>query len=189
LAGYDAQTTDDHAFMRAIAKGDREALASLYDRHSPIVLAVCRRVLGDASEAEDVLTDIFFEIWTRGDRFDDSRGCPLKYLLTIARSRAIDRRRSRAARSPRTSNQPELADEAAPGPNPFQSSDLNEQRQIILAALQQLDPVQRTAVECSFYEGLSHSEIAEKLQRPLGTVKTYIRQGLIRLRQSLRTKQ
>lgn len=189
MAGYDAQTTDDYALMRAIAKGDREALATLYDRHSPIVLAVCRRVLGDASEAEDVLTDIFFEIWTRADRFDDSRGCPLKYLLTIARSRAIDRRRSRAARSPRTTNQPELNDEAAPGPNPFQSSDLNEQRQIILTALAELEPAQRMAVECSFYEGLSHSEIAEKLQRPLGTIKTYIRQGLIRLRQSLRTKQ
>jgi RNA polymerase sigma-70 factor (ECF subfamily) len=189
LAGYEAQTADDFVLMKAIANGDRDALSILYDRHSPIVLAVCRRVLGDAAEAEDVLTDIFFEIWTRANRFDDARGCPLKYLLTIARSRAIDRRRSRAARSPKTSTQTELSNEAAPGPNPFQSSDLNEQRQIILAALEQLDPVQRTAVECSFYEGLSHSEIADRLQRPLGTIKTYIRQGLIRLRQSLRTKQ
>jgi RNA polymerase sigma-70 factor (ECF subfamily) len=189
LAGQSADAPDDFALMQAIAAGDRDALSILYDRHSPMVLAVCRRVLGDAAEAEDVLTDIFFEIWTRADRFDASRGCPLKYLLTIARSRSIDRRRSRSARSPRTSNSPQLTDQSAPGPNPFQSSDLGEQRQIILAALAQLDPIQRQAVECSFYEGLSHSEIAEKLQRPLGTIKTYIRQGLIRLRQSLRNEQ
>ena len=189
MAGNSAQTPDDLVLMKAIAAGDREALSVLYDRHSPMVLAVCRRVLGDAGDAEDVLTDVFFEVWTRGDRFDAARGCALTYLMTLARSRAIDRRRSRAVRSPGTSNQPELANEATPGPNPLQSTDLNEQRQIIRAALDQLDPVQRTAVECSFYEGLSHSEIAEKLQRPLGTIKTYIRQGLIRLRQSLRTKQ
>jgi len=184
-----APKLDDFDLMKAIAAGDREALSVLYDRHSPMVLAVCRRVLSDGGEAEDVLTDVFFEVWTRADRFDAARGSALTYLMTLARSRAIDRRRARAARSPGTSNQPELASEAAPGPNPLQSIDLNEQRQIIRSALDQLDPVQRTAVECSFYEGLSHSEIAEKLQRPLGTVKTYIRQGLIRLRQSLRTKQ
>ncbi len=189
MAGNSAQTPDDLDLMKAIASGDREALSILYDRHSPMVLAVCRRVLGDAADADDVLTDVFFEVWTRGDRFDAVRGGALTYLMTLARSRAIDRRRARAVRSAGTSNQSDLTGEAAPGPNPFQSSDLNEQRQIIRSALDQLDPVQRTAVECSFYEGLSHSEIAEKLQRPLGTVKTYIRQGLIRLRQSLRTKE
>lgn len=177
--------------MQAIAAGDRAALERLYDRHSPLVLAVSRRVLKDAAEAEDVLTTVFFEVWSRADRFDASRGSPLSYLTTLARSRAIDRRRSRAARPVALSSENSAAENAAAmastAPTPLQSSDINEQRQRIRAALAELEPAQREAIECSFYEGLSHSEIAEKLQKPLGTVKTYIRQGLIRLRDRIRT--
>jgi RNA polymerase sigma-70 factor (ECF subfamily) len=165
-------------------------LERLYDRHSPLVLAVCRRVLKDAAEAEDVLTAVFFELWSKADRFDASRGSPLTYLMTLARSRAIDRRRSRAARPVALSSDNRAAENAAAmastAPSPLQSSDINEQRQRIRAALAELEPAQREAIECSFYEGLSHSEIAEKLQKPLGTVKTYIRQGLIRLRDRIR---
>jgi len=180
---------DDFALMQAIAGGDRSAVSDLYDRHAPLLLAICRRVLKDASEAEDVLTDVFFEVWSRRDRFDATRGSPLTYLVTLTRSRAIDRKRSRRAR-PMVSDNPEITTEpAATAPTPFQSTELNEQRESIRAALATLDPAQREAIECSFYEGLSHSEIAEKLQKPLGTVKTYIRQGLIRLRDRVRTGQ
>jgi len=191
LAAASSQLDDDFALMQAIAAGDRAALERLYDRHSPLVLAVSRRVLKDAAEAEDVLTTVFFEVWSRADRFDASRGSPLSYLTTLARSRAIDRRRSRAARPVALSSENSAAENAAAmastAPTPLQSSDINEQRQRIRAALAELEPAQREAIECSFYEGLSHSEIAEKLQKPLGTVKTYIRQGLIRLRDRIRT--
>ncbi|HSV15593.1 MAG TPA: sigma-70 family RNA polymerase sigma factor [Tepidisphaeraceae bacterium] len=191
MAAASSHLDDDFALMQAIAAGDRAALERLYDRHSPLVLAVSRRVLKDAAEAEDVLTTVFFEVWSRADRFDASRGSPLSYLTTLARSRAIDRRRSRAARPVALSSENSAAENAAAmastAPTPLQSSDINEQRQRIRAALAELEPAQREAIECSFYEGLSHSEIAEKLQKPLGTVKTYIRQGLIRLRDRIRT--
>ncbi len=181
------QSTDDFSLMQAIAGGDRSALSELYDRHSPLLLAICRRVLNDASEAEDVLTDVFFEVWSRADRFDGSRGSPVTYLVTLARSRSIDRQRSRAARRTVSSDNPSASNQSSAAPGPLQVSETSEQRKMVQAALTLLDPVHREVIECAFYEGLSHSEIAEKLQKPLGTIKTYIRQGLIRLRERLRT--
>jgi len=189
LAGSSSQLPDDFALMQAIARRDRDALAALYDRHSPMLLAICRRLLKDAGEAEDVMTDVFFEVWAKADRFDSSRGNPLTYLVTLSRSRAIDRQRSRASRPKVTSDFTDAASQTDPVPNPFESIHLKERQTQVRAALSSLDPMQREALECSFYEGLSHSEIAEKLNRPLGTVKTYIRQGLIRLRDSLRITQ
>ena len=175
--------------MQAIARRDRQALSILYDRHGALLLAICRRVLKDAAEAEEVLTDVFFEVWTKADRFDASRGNPLTYLVTLARSRSIDRQRSRASRPKITSDFPDATDQTARGPSPLESMGLAERQTQVKAALSALDPTQREALECAFYDGLSHSEIAAKLNRPLGTVKTYIRQGLIRLRDSLRTTQ
>ena len=187
--GRQLQGSDDFALMSAIAAGDRGAISALYDRHAPLLLALCRRILRDQADAEDVLTDVFFEVWSRADRFDPSRGGPVTYLVTLARSRSIDRRRARAARGGAVTVSADAADAAAlvsASPNPSQSTEADEQRRIVRAALACLEPQQREAIECSFYEGLSHSEIAEKLGKPLGTVKTYIRQGLIRLRDRLR---
>ncbi len=175
--------------MRAIATGDRIALAAFYDRHSAMVLAVCTRVLQDASEAEDVVVDVFFEIWTRADRYNLNRGSPLAYLLILARSRSIDRKRSRGIRPGLISDSAAVKQQPSTRAAPAQSTDLNEQRQLVRAALESLEPAQRQALECSFYDDLSHSEIAQRLNKPLGTVKTYIRQGLIRLRENLRNKQ
>jgi RNA polymerase sigma-70 factor (ECF subfamily) len=190
MAGASPQSPDDFSLMQAIARRDRDALSILYDRHSPMLLAICRRVLRDAAEAEDVLTDVFFEVWTKADRFDAGRGNPLTYLVTLSRSRAIDRQRSRASRPQVVSADTDAASaQADPVPNPLQSMHLKERQKQVRAALSDLEPAQRQALECAFYEGLSHSEIAKKLNRPLGTVKTYIRQGLIRLRDSLRITQ
>jgi RNA polymerase sigma-70 factor (ECF subfamily) len=187
LAGGRPQNPDDLTLMRSIAAGDRKAFSILYDRHAPLLFAICRRMLKDAGAAEDVLIDIFFEVWSRADRFDGSRGTPLTYLVTLTRSRAIDRQRSRSSRPAETSSAAENTAQISPALDPSQSMDANEQCAIVRAALADLEPSQREALECAFYEGLSHSEIAEKLQKPLGTVKTYIRQGLIRLRDILRT--
>ena len=189
LTGRNAANSDDFFLMQAIAKGDRDALSLLYDRHAPLLLAICRRVLKDANEAEDVLTDVFFEVWSKADRFDSVRGSPVTYLVTLSRSRAIDRQRSRNSRPKITSDFTDAGALIDPVSNPSDSMYLRERQQQVRQALAGLDPAQREAVECAFYEGLSHSEIAQKLNRPLGTVKTYIRQGLIRLRESLRITQ
>jgi RNA polymerase sigma-70 factor (ECF subfamily) len=187
LAAGQSQSPDDLSLMRAIAAGDRAAFSLLYERHGPMLMAICRRVIKDSGAAEDILIDVFLEVWLRADRFDPSRGTPLTYLVTLARSRAIDGQRAQAARLRATSGDSHNDGQASPASDPSQSVDSNEQRQIVRTALAELEPAQRQALECAFYEGLSHSEIAEKLQKPLGTVKTYIRQGLIRLRDSLRT--
>jgi len=188
VAGKVQQPFNDFELMRAIAASDAQALSALYDRYSSLLLAVCRRVLKNTPEAEDVLTDVFFEVWTRADRFDASRGNPLTYLVTLTRSRAIDRTRSLASRPNVTSDNTDIG-QTTTALDPLTSLDLDEQRKRVRDALSALDPAQREVLECSFYEGLSHSEIAEKLQKPLGTVKTYIRQGLIRLRDCLRIDQ
>jgi RNA polymerase sigma-70 factor, ECF subfamily len=172
--------------MQAIAAGDRAALSTLYDRHGGLLLAICRRVLHDAAEAEDVLTEIFVEVWTRSDRYNPARGSPLTYLVTLSRSRAIDRKRSRGKGPHVTSDNTDIG-QASSTPGPFQLMELNEQAAAVRDALAELEPAQREALECAFYEGLSHSEIAQKLNKPLGTVKTYIRQGLIRLRDRIRS--
>ncbi len=184
------QSPDDLALMDAIAAGDRSALSRLFDRHGPVLLAVCRRVLNDADEADDVLVDVLYEVWARSDRFDPARGNPLTYLVTLARSRSIDRRRSLGARPPlRSDRSAELADRAASADGPFQHAQAGEQSTRVRRALADLDDDQRVALECAFFDGLSHTEVAAKLGKPLGTVKTSIRQGLIRLRQILRMDQ
>jgi RNA polymerase sigma-70 factor (ECF subfamily) len=173
--------------MRAIADGDRSAFSLLYDRHSPLLFAICRRILKDSGAAEDVLIEVFLEVWSRAERFDGKRGTPLTYLVTLTRSRAIDHQRSQRAGFKATTGDTGDVALVSPASDPSQFADSKEQCQIVRAALAKLEPAQREALECAFYEGLSHSEIAQKLQKPLGTVKTYIRQGLIRLRDDLRT--
>jgi RNA polymerase sigma-70 factor (ECF subfamily) len=175
--------------MKAIAAGDQLALERLYDRYHALVFALCLRVVKNRAEAEDVLVEVFQELWERSQRYDALRGSPLTYLSTLARSRAIDHLRVRGRQSQRTiSADAQTTDPAvSPDPDPGLAADLLEQRQQVIDALESLDPIYRQAVELSFYDGLSHSEIAARLNKPLGTVKTYIRQGLIRLRDRLRT--
>jgi RNA polymerase sigma-70 factor, ECF subfamily len=180
---------DDFELMQRIANGDADALAMLYDRHGALVYAVCLRMLGDRGAAEELLIDVFWEIWSRSGRYDPARGAAVTYLLTLARSRAIDRRRS-TAHQDRT--QVGMADgpvdtTAASTTNPSEQVILDERGQMVRSALQSLEPDQRQAVELSFFDGLSHTQIAARLAKPLGTIKTYIRQGLIRLRDKLRT--
>jgi RNA polymerase sigma-70 factor (ECF subfamily) len=181
---------DDLALMNGIANGDREALSRLYDRYNRLVFTLCLRVVKDRGEAEDLLIEVFQEVWERSGRYDASRGSPLTYLSTLTRSRAIDRLRSRGRAVRQTSTLANVSDPPANSndANPGNVAVLTEQRSRVSAALAKLEPPYREMVELSFYDGLSHSEIASKMNRPLGTVKTYIRQGLIRLRDALRTE-
>lgn len=179
----DASDTD---LMTAIAARDDSALRAMYDRYSPLVLAICLRVLHDRSESEDVLVDVFWEVWERAERFDGQRGSAVSYLSTLARSRAIDRRRSLESRGNRKLESLENTPTAvATDGNPSGNAIADENRRMIGQALGNLDPNQRQAIECAYYDGLSHSEIAARLNKPLGTIKTYIRTGLLRLKTTL----
>lgn len=180
----------DRDLLRAVAARDSYALGRLFDRYGSAVLALCLRILRNRQDAEEILVDVFWELWERPERFDASRGNLITYLVTLARSRAIDRLRSRK----RAREQPIVGDDAwaepAAAPRaaawPLENALLVEQRDHIRRALAVLQPDQRRAIELAFYSGLSHSEIASELAQPLGTVKSRIRSGLIQLRDSLR---
>jgi len=181
-------TEDRDADLSAIARmagGDQTALAELYDRHSRQVYSIAVRILQNPADAEDVVQDVFSQAWRHASRYDVARGAVGAWLLTVARSRAIDRLRARRVR-------PDLA---APGkivrdvldPALLQDAQLltAEQVERVRGALGELPMPQRTALELAYYEGLTHKEIAERLQEPLGTVKTRIRLAMSKLRDTL----
>lgn len=181
--------TDDVVLMQRIAGRDPDALRALYDCYGRVPLAICFRILHDRDEAEQLLIDVFAEVWERSARFDASRGTPITYLITLARSRAIDRLRAKK-KNPQVSldSTPIPLAASDPSQGPVEQSLLGERQVIVRQALGALEPHQRQAVELAFYDGLTHTEIAEQLKKPLGTVKTHIRQGLIQLRDSLRSQ-
>ena len=173
--------TSDLALVRAIRAGDQSAMAALYDRYSSIVYAVALRVLQDTGAAEDVLQDIFMQLWRNPGAFDSSRGNMSAWLAVISRNRAIDALRKRRPESDIEdvvlSVQPDLA------------SDAERARAMdkVRGALQGMPAAQRSALEMAYFEGLTHSEIAEKTGEPLGTIKTRIRSGLLVLRKAFAT--
>jgi RNA polymerase sigma-70 factor, ECF subfamily len=182
-------TADDYAMMTAIAGGDRQALTALFDRYNRMICALCMKMLGDRQEAEDLLVDVFDELWRKAERYDPLRASPVTYLVTLARSRAIDRLRARKHRVEYSLDQHtnQRAMLESPTGSPAQDAALAEQSAKVRQALASLDETQRQALELSYFSGLSHGEIAVKLGKPLGTVKGYIRLGLIHLRDKLRT--
>ena len=185
-----AGPNDDYALMEAIAARDPSALAALYDRHAPAVLALCVRILKAPADAEDLLLEVFQELWEERRPYDASRGSPRTYLFVLARSRALDRLRARPKHRPAAAAAADAAGDPSAGvsaaPGPLDQAMADEQRSEIREALGRLDARQREAIECAFYEGLSHSDVARRLNRPLGTVKSLIRQGLAQLREALR---
>lgn len=176
----------DVELVRAIARGDEQAFASLYRRYSPTLLGFLIRILDSTPEAEDVLQEVFVHVWQRAADFDETRGRVFTWLATIARSRAVDRMRATGTRN-------RLEGEASlerPGDVANAANDAlrTEQREVLLDALASIPEGQRHALLLAYFEGLSQSEIAERTGAPLGTVKTRTRDGLRKLRDLLRKK-
>jgi RNA polymerase sigma-70 factor, ECF subfamily len=172
-------TTSDLGLVTSIRSGDQGAMAALYDRYSSIVYSVSLHVLQDTGAAEDVLQDIFMQLWRNPGAFDASRGNMAAWLAVIARHRAIDalrrRRPEHDIEDVIVSVEPDLASEA----------DRSRTMDKVRGALQTMPSLQRSALEMAYFEGLTHSEIAEKTGEPLGTIKTRIRTGLTSLRKVL----
>jgi RNA polymerase sigma-70 factor (ECF subfamily) len=168
-------TPDAETILRQLASGDGHALGELYDRYASVVKGLAMRILRDRSDAEDVVQDVFVQVWSQAARFDPLRGTPQAWLCTIARTRAIDRLRRRVARREEV-GVPSIA--VTEGPR-------SEDGIAVRKALDGIPPDQRRALELAYYDGLTHSEIARRVGAPLGTIKTRIRTALTRLRNTL----
>lgn len=175
----------DRATVRRMARGDHDALADLYDRHSQLLYSLALRIVRLQADAEEVLQDVFAQVWRQAARYDASRGTVIGWLVTLTRSRALDRLR-RGRTRPQATDDEQRAHEA---PDTSPGIDLAlvsaEQAAAVRAALAALPENQRVPLELAYYEGLSQSEIAEKLDVPLGTIKTRMRQALLRLREAV----
>jgi RNA polymerase sigma-70 factor (ECF subfamily) len=175
---------------RLIANGDEGALAKLYDETNRLVYSMVYRVLGESSAAEEVTLDVYMQVWRQANRYDAARGAFLTWLITIARSRAIDRLRASRLFQQRTEQLglTEGQQTARSFANIEEAVLLSERGRIVQAALLALPPEQREVIELGYFLGLSHSEIAERLCQPLGTVKTRARLGMMKLRETLKPK-
>jgi RNA polymerase sigma-70 factor (ECF subfamily) len=174
------------ALIDRIAVSDLTALAELYDQTSRLVYGLVLRIVVNPADAEDVTFDVYTQIWKQASRFDFGRGKPSAWIFTIARSRALDCVRARGRRQEDRQQPIEtLHGYSDESPSPREASDITVRRQYITAALGKVASDQREAIELAFFGGLSHSEIAERLGQPLGTVKTRIRLGMRRLRDEL----
>ena len=184
-----ATSAIDPALLASVAKGDQQAFNQLYDHSSTLLYTLAFRILGNREETDDLLQDVYLEVWRKVVRYDVGRGTPIAWLITLTRSRAIDRLRSRNTRghNETVGSDTTISSSVADlGPSPFETQADQELRMAVGNALTILPPAQQQALELAYYEGLSHSEIAARLNQPLGTVKTRIKLGMSKLRESLR---
>lgn len=184
-------TAIDPKLMARVAKGEHHALSQLYDQSSTVLFSLAWRILGDREEAADVLQEIYLDVWRKVARYDVGRGTPIAWLITLTRSRAIDRLR---IRGPRTVRQigPSIDDARTSqvddhNSGPFDSQADQELQNLIKEAWANLPRIQQQAIELAYYEGLPDTEIAAQLSQPVETVKTCIAIGMSQLRESLQS--
>ena len=187
IAGREPSLAD---VIRRVAAADQGALGELYDATSPAVFGLVRRIVEDFSVAEEVTLDVYTQVWRLASAYSDEKGSPVTWLLMIARSRAIDHLRSRARRVREQERPIEVAfDHSHPDPDPETAAISGSRRKIVRDILADLAPEQVTMLQLAFFEGLSHGEIAAKTGIPLGTVKTRVRTGMMRMRELLEVRQ
>jgi RNA polymerase sigma-70 factor (ECF subfamily) len=179
----------DQELMAAISRGDQDALGQLYDRHAATALGVAFRVVKDRGVAEEVVQDAFVAAWRRAASYEPARAEARTWLLSIVHNRAIDRTRGLAAAGRRTELDLDQAAEARDESDVWREAWGRIQRAEIVAALAELPPEQREAIELAFFGGLTHVEVAERTGQPLGTIKGRMRLGLLKLRTVLRGRE
>jgi RNA polymerase sigma-70 factor, ECF subfamily len=184
--GDTAGAEADRVIVRRMAGGDHLALGELYDRHARLLYSLALRIVRERSDAEDVLQETFSQVWRQANRFEASRGTVVGWLVTVTRSRALDRLRQRRTQREGAADFDRVPDSLA---DQSRALDLQlvtaEQANRVRQALAALPDELRIPLELAYYEGLSQSEIAERLRTPLGTIKTRMRQTLLRLREAL----
>ena len=172
----------DRQLLARIAKGDVAALRTIYERHAPRAVAIAFRILRDRGEAEDVVQETFMELWRRASQFDADRGGAIAWVVTIARSRAIDRLRA-SGTAGRTIASASAGEGLVPLAMPLPSDEAEQRRDVarVATALSGLPDAQRETIELAYFEGLSQSEIAERTGTPLGTVKMRVKLAMAKL--------
>jgi RNA polymerase sigma-70 factor (ECF subfamily) len=172
-----------------VATGDSQAFSVLYDHTCSVLFTLAMRILNNRDEASELLQDVYVEVWRKATAFDSRRGSPLGWMITLTRSRAIDRLRAAAARGANVTDSihDKPVDELPSyAPDPLERRSLEEFRTRVVNAVMELPTAQQEAIELAFYEGLTHTEIATRLNKPVGTIKTRIKLGMNKLRHALR---
>lgn len=182
LAGTSAA---DEAALAQMARGEHAGLEDLYDRHARHVYSLALRILRQQADAEDIVQEVFSQAWRQADRYNRARGTVVGWLLTLTRSRAIDRLRGRRSEPAAGADDLTGIDRADPSVLPEEQLLDAGRAAEVRGALDHLPLLQRIVIELAFFEGLTHVEIATRLELPLGTVKTRIRQGLLSMRDRL----
>ena len=177
----------DATLVQSLVRRDVNAFEQLYDRHSRHVYALVLRILQQAATAEEVVQDVFLQLWRNAAAYDAERGPFVPWLLTLARNRALDHLRLKSERQRRREDQTDELPPVAAAPEYEREMDERRRVERIRALMGGLLPRQKRAIELAYFEGLSHSEIAAKLSEPLGTVKSWIRNGILRLKEGLQT--
>jgi RNA polymerase sigma-70 factor (ECF subfamily) len=184
-----ASDPTDLSLMQRIAAREAAALAELYDRHSRLLFGLILRIVRDRSEAEEILQEAFMRVWRRAEIYDRQVGGPLPWIVRVARNCAIDRLRARRLRAAVNAPAIDLAAVEAVAPSGIQTPEAAaldaERRQKLTGALAGLPAEQRQLIEAAFFEGYTHSELAQRFGLPLGTVKTRIRAGMVAMRKRL----
>jgi len=173
--------------LRRIAQRERAAFEALYDRYANILYASAMKFVKEDADAQDVVQDVFIQIWDKAKLYDPAKGKPLTWALTLTRNRAIDRIRAiqRRTRLRDEFEQETTVDESAGVREALSGVDASEKGQILRAAVNQLSPQQKKVIELAYFSGLTQTEIADKLGEPLGTVKARARRGLLKLKELL----
>ncbi len=183
----DDQSREQARLLAAMAQGDKTALARLYDSLSRPLYSLAFRVINDASEAQDIVQDVFLQMWQKAATYETSRGSVFGWAATLTRNRSIDRLRMRKRRAELLAESAPDLQPAAPGGEDDSAASLwvQEKATAVRAALTALAPEQQKAIELAFFRGLTQQEIAAQLNEPLGTIKARIRRGLLKLRETL----
>jgi RNA polymerase sigma-70 factor (ECF subfamily) len=184
---YGKGASSDATLVDRLLHRDVSAFEELYDRHARIVYALVVRILQQAPTAEEVVQDVFLQLWRNAALYQSARGPFVPWLLTLARNRALDNLRLKSERQRRREDQTEEIPEIAQAPEYEKALDEKRRAERVRSLIGTLSAPQKKAIEMAYFEGLSHSEIANALQEPLGTVKSWIRNGLLRLKEGLQT--